>query len=262
MLVRDIMSRHVATVDEGQPLSLALQMMLWSGARHLPVLHDHRLVGVLSERDILRYQASSNDPQAMRMPVKEAMSAPAKYVHPETSLSEAAARLAEDKIGCLPVVEQGVLKGIVTTTDFLTHQVRTTLEAPPAEHLSARDIMTVDPLTGAADDLVVDAVARMATANVRHLPVIDGERRVVGILSDRDIQPAAVSDPRLMESLRVAAVMSRDVLTLEEDAPLSLVLAAFTNWRMSAMPIVDKQERLVGIISYVDVVRALSTRGP
>ena len=49
-------------------------------------------------------------------------------------------------------------------------------------------LMTHAPTTAAADDNLIDAAARMADRNVRHLPVVDGERHVVGMLSDRDVR--------------------------------------------------------------------------
>src|SRR4029079_5427490 len=53
---------------------------------------------------------------------------------------------------------------------------------------TARMLMTRAPTTAAADDNLLDAAARMAERNVRHLPIVDGDRHVVGILSDRDVR--------------------------------------------------------------------------
>jgi len=52
----------------------------------------------------------------------------------------------------------------------------------------ARMLMTRAPTTAAADDNLIDAAARMADRNVRHLPVVDGEHHVIGMLSDRDVR--------------------------------------------------------------------------
>jgi len=124
--------------------------------------------------------------------------------------------------------------------------------------------MTREPVTAASDDTLLDAAARMADRNVRHLPVVDGERHVVGILSDRDVRtvvgdwlrPFRPSDAVVRaRTYRVGDAMTRDVLVVNQDAPFDEVVRVFTDQRVGAVPVVDNTDRLVGIISYVDVFR-------
>jgi CBS domain-containing protein len=127
-------------------------------------------------------------------------------------------------------------------------------------------LMTRGPLTAVADDGFVDAAARMAARGIRHLPVIDGDHRVVGMLSDRDVrtQVGRSSLQALdlkhagarMELLRVGDVMTREVFVLRHDAPFSEVARVFTEQRVGAVPVVDEQDHLIGIISYVDVFKS------
>ena len=125
-------------------------------------------------------------------------------------------------------------------------------------------LMTRAPTTAAADDLLLDAAARMADRNVRHLPVVDGDQHVVGILSDRDVRTAVGDSSRPLHprdarvrahALRVAHVMTPDVFVVRQDAPFADVVRVFTDQRVGAVPVVDDGERLVGIISYVDVFK-------
>ena len=125
-------------------------------------------------------------------------------------------------------------------------------------------LMTRVPTTAAADDHLLDAAARMSERNVRHLPVVDGDRHVVGILSDRDVRtvvgdscrPLHPDDALLrMRSLRVAHAMTRDVFVVRQDEPFAEVVRVFTEQRVGAVPVVDDADRLVGIISYVDVFK-------
>ncbi|HEY5449538.1 MAG TPA: CBS domain-containing protein [Polyangia bacterium] len=125
-------------------------------------------------------------------------------------------------------------------------------------------LMTREPVTVASDDTLLDAAARMADRNVRHLPVVDGERHVVGILSDRDVRtvvgdwlrPFRPSDAVVRaRTCRVGDAMTRDVFVVNQDAPFDEVVRVFTDQRVGAVPVVDDTERLVGIISYVDVFR-------
>jgi len=124
--------------------------------------------------------------------------------------------------------------------------------------------MTREPVTVASDDTLLDAAARMADRNVRHLPVVDGERHVVGILSDRDVRtvvgdwlrPFRPSDAVVRaRTCRVGDAMTRDVFVVNQDAPFDEVVRVFTDQRVGAVPVVDDTDRLVGIISYVDVFR-------
>jgi acetoin utilization protein AcuB len=84
--------------------------------RHLPVVEDGRLVGILSDRDLRPVLLS---PGLARARVRELMSEDLTTVGPDAPLEEAASLLVVKKIGCLPVVAQGRLVGIVTETDLL-----------------------------------------------------------------------------------------------------------------------------------------------
>jgi len=128
----------------------------------------------------------------------------------------------------------------------------------------ARMLMTHAPVTAAVDDNLLDAAARMADRNVRHLPVVDGERHVVGMLSDRDVRtlvgdasrPLRPDDAKVrLRSLRVADAMTRSAFVVRQDAPFADVAKVFTDQKVGAVPVVDDADRLVGIISYVDVFK-------
>ena len=125
-------------------------------------------------------------------------------------------------------------------------------------------MMTRAPATAAVDDTLIDAAARMADRNVRHLPVVDGDRHVVGMLSDRDVRTVFGDSSRTLrpsdalvrlQSLHVADAMTRDAFVVRQDAPFTDVVRVFTEQRVGAVPVVDDTDRLVGIISYVDVFK-------
>ena len=125
--VRDIMQTGVVTVSAGDTLSTVEDIMTLGGVRHMPVVRAGTLVGVVSERDLLRASLSNltgfgqEERRAFLQVVEitRVMSAPPIVISPEAEIEDAARLLAEKRIGCLPVIEEGKLVGLVTETDVL-----------------------------------------------------------------------------------------------------------------------------------------------
>lgn len=256
MLVRDVMTRHYVRVHPSDSIAVALQIMLWGRFRHLPVISEQGLVGVLSERDILRFRAEHAYETPMERPVMDAMTRDVVSTNPEESVDDAAEKLAGQSLGCLPVLKEGELVGILTRGDLLKRHATAIFAHRVEGEPNAADIMTPAPLAAHPDDLLLDAVSKMSQAAVRHLPVVDGEGALIGMLSDRDVRPP--EHTRTWENLRVSDVMSREVGMLRPTEPLSTVEQAFSDWHFSALPVVDEQKRVLGVISYVDVIRVLA----
>lgn len=117
------MSAPARTVSEHASLAEALQMMRAGRLHHLPVVRDGSVVGVLSERDF-QMRLHPDSPRVLTGCVREAMTAAVHAVTPSASLEEAAAMLLANEIGCVPVIEEGALVGILTTRDVLQHIAR------------------------------------------------------------------------------------------------------------------------------------------
>jgi CBS domain-containing protein len=115
--VGDFMTRELVTVGEGDDLALAESMLRLGSIRHLPVVRDGKLVGLVTQRDLLRTQAT-HERRSSR--IGEIMVTRLTSVRSATSLVAAARTMLEHKFGCLPVVEEdGRLVGIVTEADFV-----------------------------------------------------------------------------------------------------------------------------------------------
>lgn len=268
MKIREVMKRFPATVHADDDLALARDYMVWMGIRHLPVVDDGKLVGLLTELDIATYQAQlGQGPRGgYDHPVERAMQSQAQTATPDDSVTEAMARMAQYKIDCLPITELGKLVGIVTVTDILAAQVQEAMAPTPSAGPTVAEAMTRDPQVVHPDDHITDAAARMQTHGIRHLPVIDGDGTIIGMLSDRDVR-TAVGDPRRMleepppvriAELRVRDAMSAPVITARPDELCTDVARYFTDLAASAVPVVDDDEKLVGIVSYIDILRVLA----
>jgi CBS domain-containing protein len=117
--VADFMTKDLVTVREADDLALAESLLRLGGIRHLPVVRDRKLVGLLTHRDVLR-TGESGTAAARALPVSEIMTREITTVRPATGLAQAARLMLERKFGCLPVCdEDGTLVGIVTEADFV-----------------------------------------------------------------------------------------------------------------------------------------------
>ncbi len=125
--VRDVMTVPATTISQDSPLMEAALLLRSTGIRHLPIVDGERLVGIITDRDIQRCAPSvigGTTPEEYnslleRTPLVKVMVRNPLFVSPETRLSEAAALLIEYKYGCLPVVEQGRVVGMLTVIDML-----------------------------------------------------------------------------------------------------------------------------------------------
>ena len=131
--VRELMSTDVVTLTEDESVAHAQHCMTRGRIRHLPVLRDGQLVGLVTHRDLLAASFSSfadvHTSEQRRVfttiVVKEVMHRDLVTVGPDTTVAEAARILLRNKYGCLPVVdEEGSLLGILTESDFLRLTVR------------------------------------------------------------------------------------------------------------------------------------------
>ena len=132
MKVNAIMVKEVATLDVNDELSLANDIMRLGRIRHLPVVDGARLVGIVSERDLFRSSlaqalgyASKDTRDLMKtLHIKDVMVTGVITIPPDTEVCEATKMMIEEKIGCLPVVEDNLLVGLITETDVLMQYVK------------------------------------------------------------------------------------------------------------------------------------------
>jgi CBS domain-containing protein len=126
--VKDVMCREVKTLERNPTLDVAEALMVVSRIRHVPIVEeDGTVVGMVSNRDIFRsalafalgYGDRGRTAMHRLVRVKDVMVEPVVTIGPGASMAEAAGLMVEHRIGCLPVIENGKLLGIVTETDIL-----------------------------------------------------------------------------------------------------------------------------------------------
>lgn len=123
--VEQFMSRDLFTVRPEDVIDLAANLMEWKHVRHVPVEDaDGNLVGVVSHRDLLKLFAEQRTSICDEIIVKDVMQTDLIIVQPETETLAALHLMREKNIGCLPVVKNHKLVGIITAHDFLTVSTR------------------------------------------------------------------------------------------------------------------------------------------
>lgn len=255
MLVSAIMTPGPLTVREETSLDEAMRLMDENEVRHLPVVRDGALYGVLSDRDLL--EATGWRPAGLRDAASPALVADivdddVVTAGPDDSVVTVSVDIVVRGIGCLPVVADGALLGIVTEMDLLRAFQKACVDGrlfgevdPPVSDHMTRAVRTVD--TDQAIEEAIDACRELA---VRHLPVME-DGRFMGILSDRDLRRAIGRGVALDTPVREA--MTRDTLIVEPHERMSRAATLMHEAKISALPVLDDGE-LVGILTLTDLL--------
>jgi acetoin utilization protein AcuB len=119
--------------------------------------------------------------------------------------------------------------------------------------ITARELMTESPTVVDATATLKNAIDKLQALDVRHLPVVDPEGQLVGMLSDRDLRSSMFP-----LDAAVSSVMSTDVIAVDVEADVAEIIDLMLDNKIGAVPVIDSDDVLVGIISYVDILRELS----
>jgi CBS domain-containing protein len=116
--------------------------------------------------------------------VHEVMTERPRCVTPETPVSEAAELMASEDVGSLPILDGDKLAGVVTDRDIVVRGVAKGKDTRgmPVREVASRDLVTVGP-----NESLDDALQLMASNQVRRLPVVDHDNRLVGVLAQADV---------------------------------------------------------------------------
>jgi len=142
VLVEEVMRKKVITIHPEQSVLEALQIIRANRIRHLPVTDANDLVGIVSDRDLRDVSPSvltNEDTQLLQQTrIRQIMIEDVISVHPLDYLEDAAMLMYQHTIGCLPVIRQKRLIGIVTETDLLRALVELTGAIDPGSTLEIR----------------------------------------------------------------------------------------------------------------------------
>jgi CBS domain-containing protein len=291
--VRDVMTGDVRSIRSDAAAREAVEALLGQPFRALPVVDDAgRVVGVVSNGDLvargglgarIELMNVMSDPERDRflariadLPVSAVMTPDPVTIKPTATLMDATRLIGERHLKRVPVADSdGRLAGILSRADVL----RAVAEAFPShEHESAanagrptraRDVMRSDAPVVEADAELPRVVDAVCSTRLNRAVVVDGDRRVVGIVSDAAVlQALGAAGGNLvgafMGRVGVGAASGHTArelmvvpsLTVGPEAPLSQVARIMTEHRRKIVPVVDATGRLLGVIDRADLLLA------
>jgi CBS domain-containing protein len=248
MKIRDVMSEDVVTALPGDTVFAAVQRMSESRVSCLVVIGNERVVGILSERDVLR---AIGGPLAnlQRITVAQTMSSPVESVSPALSVLTAGRIMEAHRIRRLPVLEGRQLVGIVTQTD-ITRGLVTLIPLQSISDIMIRDVATVAANTSAAEAARIMSVKRISCL------VVMRQDDPAGILTEKDLIRRVVTAKKNPTETRVADVMSFPITSVPPEYSVLGVNRKMDALHLHRMVVMDAG-KLRGIVTQTDIMRAV-----
>lgn len=138
--VNEIMSTELITLEPSDSVSKAAETMTKNNIRHIPIIDpQNQVIGIISQRDVLKAGAFTNQisKPTSDCPISDIMTEDILTTHPKDSLRAAGLTLQKHKYGCLPVIDNGALVGIITDSDFVGVAINLIEEQDSYEDLEA-----------------------------------------------------------------------------------------------------------------------------
>ena len=266
MQVAELMTPDPLCVQPSTHLDEVLERMDAEHIRHLPVVEGGRLVGILSDRLLLgatgglpsRLYAARGGACA-EPPLSRAGQLARSSVlcaHPEESIASVCRAMRRESVGCVPVLREGALVGILTESDLLRGferlRVRGRLaewDDPAVESCMSTPVVSIE--IGAS---LREAADRMLQSCVRHLLVLEGER-LVGLLSERDVRRAyGAGRP---DEYRVEDSLQTELWSAEPAERLSTAAKRMARHAISCLPVLEDWV-VRGMLTSSDVLEQLA----
>jgi acetoin utilization protein AcuB len=195
MLIKDIMQAHVVTSTLETRIPDLVRVLQRRGLRHIPVVDEGKLVGIISDRDVKQAMTSAalsaegreRDRLLGGLTAGQIMTRTVTTIGPMFGVEDAARLMVTQKISALPVTDADRLVGIVTETDVLSLFVRAMGVLEPSSRL---DVLLADPEAGLADVVQTAEEAGARISSVMTLGSVNGQREVVLRLATINPVPA------------------------------------------------------------------------
>jgi len=253
--VENIMTREVITVPVDMPLMDVLALLSEHQISFVVVTKGTKPVGVITERDIVRFTAE--DLEISQLSVQDIMSTPAVISYGmEVDIAEAYHRLKLQNIRHLVIVsESGDVEGVVTLSDFMKHLgIEAFIEHKPLSHVLTASPVTVEPTVAA-----MVAIRLMAEKKISCMIITEG-LKAVGILTERDIARIRTTDSCDVHAVEVSEIMTQPVIVAPADMNTSDASKLMQSKGIRHLVVVDEDELIIGVVTESNIVRGMEGR--
>lgn len=191
--VGDVMTKNPLTIRPESLVPKAARIMLENKITALPVLENGKMVGILTNSDLLRFILAEYPGLKKEILVKHYMTDEVVSIEKDTTLLEAHRLMGTKRIRSLPVLENEAIVGLVTRTDLMSsdpsrlasrknQEVSLKILTQPVEKVMTTPVLTISP-----EAELTQAAKMMLENKIHSLPVIDVENKMVGIITESDL---------------------------------------------------------------------------
>jgi len=193
MKVGDVLTLNPITIRPESLIPKAARIMLENKITALPVMENGKMVGILTNSDLLRFIITEYPAVKNKKPVSHYMTDEVVTIRPDDSLLEAHRLMGTKRIRSLVVMEGEKMVGLVTRTDLMSsdpsrmasrnnQKVSLQILTESVEKVMSKSLVTIAP-----DASIVDAAELMLEHKIHCLPVVDAEQNLVGIITESDL---------------------------------------------------------------------------
>jgi diguanylate cyclase (GGDEF)-like protein/PAS domain S-box-containing protein len=249
--VSDIMSRPVRTVGTDCTLTEIARQMSDARISSMLVMSDQSLLGIITERDLLRMLNARMDDQT---PVTEFMSKSVITVSPDTDFDDAYSIAINHQVRHLVVIDElRLVVGLVCETDFRRHLDQNVLrQLDELNVIMDRDLPMLE-----VHESLGKALNLMQTDRTTYVLVVEN-KRPVGIFTERDIPKLLGTLNRDIECIRIDEVMNSPVRTVSQRTPIFEVVGLMQELRYRHIVVVDSSGQTVGMVTQHKMLERIS----
>jgi len=315
------MTYDIKTLTLDDTIETCLEIMTDNKIRHVLVVDSttgeegkQYFLGIVSQRDVFRQISpylgkvgeADSDLKALKQPLGKIVTRNPKCASPETPIQDMINIMVHNRIDSVPVLLDMDLVGIVTATDVIKLFVRLHAIGQLCEKKTkteqrkrfvdlisgnseeamlvlssalktVKDIMTEQVVCLEEQDNLAKVMKVMQKGKFRHVPVVDKQKRLVGIISDRDVlrllpfrggqnRPRTEvfraelfdvdpDEPVIRQPIN--RIMKRDIIHVHPNCGFHDAVKMLHEMRISCLPVTDDEKKLLGIVTVIDVMRGL-----
>lgn len=252
---KDIMKCAVIVIRKDESVYEAIRLMIGKNISGLPVVDDTGLVGIISEKDLLKLLF---DKEFLPGIVEDYMTREVVSFDEEASARDVCYSLMTNNFRRVPILRRGNIVGIISRADLIKanqgkFKPKSTSEktAKSKDVPKARDVMKCGLVTITKEAPIYEAMEILATRDITGLPVVDNYMNLVGIISEKDMLKLfydSTAGPGNVEDF-----MTEEVVSFNHDDNLFDICRCLMNNNFRRVPILD-QGKLAGIISTTDII--------